>query len=202
MTEEAEHAFQELKKFILELPTLTTLELEETLFVYLATSHEAVSGVLAADRKGKQTPIRYDHPKKVITDQAIKQKLNKPKVSGKLAKYVVELGAYNITYIPRTAVKGQILDDFINKISAGTRHVEACNSVGEEDPKGWTLYTDGASSQKGVGAGLVLIDPSGTEYTYAIRCNFPSTNNEAEYEALLAGLRIARKMKVQTLDVQ
>nr|GEV98039.1 reverse transcriptase domain-containing protein [Tanacetum cinerariifolium] len=58
-TEEAEHAFQELKKLILELSTLTTPELKETLFVYLATSHDAVSGVLVADRKGKQMPIRY-----------------------------------------------------------------------------------------------------------------------------------------------
>ncbi|GJV85481.1 hypothetical protein Tco_0466459 [Tanacetum coccineum] len=47
-----------------------------------------------------------------------------------------------------------------------------------------------------------LIDPSGTEYTYAIRLTFPSTNNEAEYEALLAGLRMARKIKVQLLDVK
>nr|GEV49155.1 reverse transcriptase domain-containing protein [Tanacetum cinerariifolium] len=235
-TEEAEHAFQKLKKFVLELPTLTTPDLKETLFVYLATSHDTVSGILVADQKGKQTPIRYvswtlheaeqnyapldklalcllhlsrrlrryfeAHPVKVIRDQPIKQILNKPEVSGKLAKYAVELGVYNITYIPRTAVKGQILDDFINEIPAGTQHVEACNSVGEEDPKGWTLYTDEASSQKGVGAGLVLIDPSGTEYTYAIQLNFPSTNNEAKYKALLAGLRIARNMKVQTLDVQ
>nr|GEW56894.1 reverse transcriptase domain-containing protein [Tanacetum cinerariifolium] len=71
-----------------------------------------------------------------------------------------------------------------------------------EDSKGWTVYTNGASSQKGVGAGLVLIDPSGTKYTYVIRLNFPSTNNEAKYEALLAGLRIARKIKVQTLDIK
>ncbi|GJS75914.1 reverse transcriptase domain-containing protein [Tanacetum coccineum] len=56
-TKEAEHAFQELKKFILELPTLTTPELKETMFVYLATSRNAVSGVLVADRKGKQMPI-------------------------------------------------------------------------------------------------------------------------------------------------
>nr|GFA20715.1 reverse transcriptase domain-containing protein [Tanacetum cinerariifolium] len=62
-----------------------------------------------------------------------------------------------------------------------------------------TLYTKEASSLKGVGAGLVLIDPAGTEYTYAIRLTFPSTNNEAEYDTLLAGLRISHKMKVQAL---
>ncbi|GJX12419.1 reverse transcriptase domain-containing protein [Tanacetum coccineum] len=59
----------------------------------------------------------------------------------------------------------------------------------------WTLFTDGASNSKGSGAGLVLISPSGVEFMYALRLNFASTNNEAEYEALLAGLRMARKMK-------
>ncbi|GJV64289.1 reverse transcriptase domain-containing protein [Tanacetum coccineum] len=196
-TEEAEHAFQELKKLILELPTLTTPERKETLFIYLATSREAVSGVLVANRRGKQTPIRYvsrtlheaernyapleklalcllhlsrrlrqyfeAHPIQVITDQPIKHILNKPESSGKLAKYAVELGAYNITYIPRTAIKGQVLADFINEVSVGVMQLE---------------------------------------YTYAIRLTFPSTNNEAEYEALLAGLRMTWKMKVQELNVK
>ncbi|GJS39516.1 reverse transcriptase domain-containing protein [Tanacetum coccineum] len=62
------------------------------------------------------------------------------------------------------------------------------------------MFTDGASSL--TGAGLVLVDPTGTEYTYAIRLNFASTNNEAEYEALLAGLRIAGKMKIPALKVK
>ncbi|GJZ21367.1 reverse transcriptase domain-containing protein [Tanacetum coccineum] len=55
----------------------------------------------------------------------------------------------------------------------------------------WKLYTDGASSSDGSGAGLMLISPEGKEYTYALRFKFKTTNNEAEYEALLAGLRIA-----------
>ncbi|GJV88766.1 reverse transcriptase domain-containing protein [Tanacetum coccineum] len=213
-TEEAELAFQKkLERLILELPTLTTPEEKETLYVYLATSREAVSGVLVANRNGKQTPIWYvsrtlheaernyapleklglcllylsrrlrryfeAHPIQVITDQPIKQILNKPEVSGKLAKYVVELGAYNIAYIPRIAVKVQVLADFINEVPVETRQLEICNVTEEGGPAVWTLYTDGVSSQKGVGAGLVLIDPSGTEYTYAIRLTFPSTNNEA-----------------------
>ncbi|GJX84808.1 reverse transcriptase domain-containing protein [Tanacetum coccineum] len=205
-TDEAEQAFQEMKKLILELPTLTTPGLKETLYVYLAISKDAVSGVLIADRGGKQTPIRLRryfeaHPIKVITDQPIKQILNKPEVSEKLAKYAVELGAYNITYIPRNAVKGQILADFLNEIPVGTKHAEIC-SLTDEGLEEWTLFTDGASSLKGAGAGLVLIDPIGTEYTYAIRLNFASTNNEAEYEALLAGLRITEKMKVKALKVK
>ncbi|GJW21913.1 reverse transcriptase domain-containing protein [Tanacetum coccineum] len=54
---------------------------------------------------------------------------------------------------------------------------------------------------KGSGAGLVLISPTKTEYTYALRLNFESTNIQAEYEALLAGLRIAKKIGVQSLSV-
>ena len=46
------------------------------------------------------------HPIKVITDQPLKQILNKTQTSGKLAKYSVELGAYNIEYIPRNSIKG------------------------------------------------------------------------------------------------
>nr|GEW29201.1 ribonuclease H-like domain-containing protein [Tanacetum cinerariifolium] len=61
---------------------------------------------------------------------------------------------------------------------------------------------DGVSSLKGVGAGLMLIDLTDVEYTYTIQLNFPSTNNEAEYEALLAGLKIAQKMKVQGLKAE
>nr|GEV06772.1 reverse transcriptase domain-containing protein [Tanacetum cinerariifolium] len=58
-----------------------------------------------------------------------------------------------------------------------------------------------ASSPKGSEAGLVLLGPSGIEYTYALRLIFPSTNNEAEYEALLAGLRIARLMNISNIEV-
>ncbi|GJW58579.1 reverse transcriptase domain-containing protein [Tanacetum coccineum] len=60
----------------------------------------------------------------------------------------------------------------------------------------WRLYTDRASNLDGSGAGLMLIDPEGKEYTYALRFEFETTNNEAEYKALLAGLRIAQEMEI------
>ncbi|GJW24933.1 reverse transcriptase domain-containing protein [Tanacetum coccineum] len=80
--------------------------------------------------------------------------------------------------------------------------MEVCSLADEENLEEWTLYTDEASSLKGVDADLILIDPTGTEYTYAIRLNFSSTNNEAEYEALLFGLQIAERMKVRVLKVK
>nr|GEY80026.1 hypothetical protein [Tanacetum cinerariifolium] len=65
----------------------------------------------------------------------------------------------------------------------------------------WKLYTDGSSSFNVLGAGLMLISHEGKEYTYALCFKFETTNNEAEYEALLSGLRIARKMEIKCLAI-
>ncbi|GKB17366.1 reverse transcriptase domain-containing protein [Tanacetum coccineum] len=69
-----------------------------------------------------------------------------------------------------------------------------------------TLYVYLAATTKAVsagsGAGSVLISPSGVEFMYALRLNFTSMNNEAEYEALLAGLRISKEMNVKDIDAK
>ncbi|GJX95351.1 reverse transcriptase domain-containing protein [Tanacetum coccineum] len=67
-------------------------------------------------------------------------------------------------------------------------------------PEPWILFTDGSSCVDGSGAGLILTNPEGMEFTYALRFEFTATNNEAEYEALLAGLRIAARMGVRNLE--
>ncbi|GJW19804.1 reverse transcriptase domain-containing protein [Tanacetum coccineum] len=65
----------------------------------------------------------------------------------------------------------------------------------------WKLYTNGASISDGAGAGLMLIDPAGKEYTYALHFEFETTNNEEEYKALLAGLRIAQEMEIMKVAI-
>ncbi|GKB07386.1 reverse transcriptase domain-containing protein [Tanacetum coccineum] len=82
--------------------------------------------------------------------------------------------------------------DFFIKMppQEGEKVVTRKVDTGKEGPKLeniWKLYTDGASSSDGSGAGLILISHEGKEYTYALRFKFKTTNNEAEYEALLAG---------------
>ncbi|GKD87165.1 reverse transcriptase domain-containing protein [Tanacetum coccineum] len=64
----------------------------------------------------------------------------------------------------------------------------------------WTLFTDGSSYVDGSGAGLILTNPEGAEFTYAMRFRFDATNNKAEYEALIAGLRIVKQMGVKNLQ--
>ncbi|GKE32528.1 reverse transcriptase domain-containing protein [Tanacetum coccineum] len=73
--------------------------------------------------------------------------------------------------------------------------------MGEEEelPEPWILFTDGSSCTDGSGAGLILTNPEGIEFTYALRFRFDATNNEAEYEALIAGLKIAEQMGVKNL---
>ncbi|GKD92638.1 reverse transcriptase domain-containing protein, partial [Tanacetum coccineum] len=68
-------------------------------------------------------------------------------------------------------------------------------------PARWTLFTDGSSCVDGCGAGVILTDPEGVEFTHALRFQFEATNNEAKYEALIAGLWIAKKIGVQNLEV-
>ncbi|GJW19716.1 reverse transcriptase domain-containing protein [Tanacetum coccineum] len=62
------------------------------------------------------------------------------------------------------------------------------------------MFTDGSSCIDGSGAGLILTNPEGVEFTYAMRFRFEATNNEAEYEALIAGLWIAEQMGVKNLQ--
>ncbi|GKD65594.1 reverse transcriptase domain-containing protein, partial [Tanacetum coccineum] len=103
------------------------------------------------------------HPVKVITDQPIKNILSRTEASGKLAKYAVEIGTYKISFVPRNAVKGQVLADFLSDAPDEEREEEYFRSpevsLGIDDTKAWTLYTDGAASSKGSGAGLILTGP-------------------------------------------
>ncbi|GKD70437.1 reverse transcriptase domain-containing protein [Tanacetum coccineum] len=69
----------------------------------------------------------------------------------------------------------------------------------EVTPKPWFLFTDGSSCLEGSGARLILTGPKGEEFTYALRFEFNVSNNEAEYEALVASLRIMEQMGVKNL---
>nr|XP_043639375.1 uncharacterized protein LOC122610449 [Erigeron canadensis] len=142
------------------------------------------------------------HPIQVLTDKPIKQVLTRPELSGRLAKWAIELGEHEIEFCPRNAIKGQVLADFLAETPSKEptqKRKTPTKEVYEEpmEPETWKLYTDGASSVDASGAGLILTNPEGQEFTYALRFNFKATNNVSEYEALLAGLRIAQKMKMK-----
>ena len=65
----------------------------------------------------------------------------------------------------------------------------------------WGLYVDGSSNDGGSEACLILVSPEGHRIHYALKFRFKASNNEAEYEALIAGLELAKEMKVESLDI-
>ena len=91
-------------------------------------------------------------------------------------------------------VKGQILVDFIAKFSS-RKGDEMVFSV-EVVP--WKVFVDSAS---GVGAGIVVITPKGIKLENSFRLGFKASNNEAEYEALLAGLRVVSDLGAKEVEI-
>ncbi|XP_076885831.1 uncharacterized protein LOC143535481 [Bidens hawaiensis] len=137
---------------------------------------------------------------KVITNKPIRSILVNPEISGRLAKWAIGLGEHNIMYEARKSIKGQVLANFLVETQEEPMEVNKLEEGESAIPLGkWTLHTDGASSIEGSGNGIIT-DPQGTEYTYVLRIEFPCTNNEAEYEALIAGFCLARTMKIQELS--
>ncbi|GJS63019.1 reverse transcriptase domain-containing protein [Tanacetum coccineum] len=89
---------------------------------------------------------------------------------------------------------------FVSKALREEESLDTLIEAEEELLEPWILFTDGSSCTDGSGAGLILTNPEGMEFTYALRFRFDATYNEAEYEALIAGLRIAEQMGVKNLQ--
>ncbi|XP_071906034.1 uncharacterized protein [Coffea arabica] len=119
-----------------------------------------------------------------------------------MTKWAIKLAKHDIGYQPRTAIKAQALADFLAEGAslAMTRQNSPPSEARSGEP--WILFVDGASSKEGSGAGLLFISPTEEELTYALRFDFPASNNEAEYEALLTGLRIAHQMGIIAIKVR
>ncbi|XP_034218177.1 uncharacterized protein LOC117629710 [Prunus dulcis] len=158
-------------------------------------------------------PYFQAHGIKVLTNQPLRQVLQKPEISGRLIKWAIELGEFDIQFVPRPAEKGQAVADFISELTPATVQPtsEAIIETILPDQPGaerldtstpvWGLHVDGSANQQGCGAGLVLTTPDGLKIEYALRFDFRTSNNEAEYEALLAGLRLAKSMNAKQIRI-
>jgi hypothetical protein len=135
---------------------------------------------------------QYFQSHKVIvkTDYPIKQVLKKPDLAGRMVAWSIELSEFDITFLPRGSIKSQALADFV---------LEMTSPPVEEDQQPWTLSVDGASNIKGSGAGVILEGPDGVLIEQSLRFAFRASNNQAEYEALIAGMKLAREMEVTDL---
>ena len=98
--------------------------------------------------------------------------------------WAVELSQYDISYEPRQAIKAQALADFVAEMT----------HPGEEPKGSWTIYVDGSSNPKGAGASILIENDERITVEYSLKFEFPTSNNQAEYEACLAGIRAEKEL--------
>jgi ribonuclease HI/transposase InsO family protein len=106
----------------------------------------------------------------------------------------VEIMGETISFAPRKAIKSQVLVDFVAK------WVDTQLPAAPIQLELWTMFFDGSLMKTGVGAGLLFISPLRKHLCYVLCLHFPASNNVAEYEALVNGLRIAIELGVRRLD--
>ena len=216
---------------------MSSLELDEVLFAYIAVASYAVSLVLIQVDNKVQRPVYYvskslheaevhylplekailvvvldmrklphyfqAHTVVVLTQLPLKTILRSADYTGRIAKWGTILGAFDIKYMPRTSVKGQILADLVAEftepeadelLADRNKNERLVDTISQYCPLTWKVHVDGASNQKGSGVGLVLTSFEKVTVEKSLRLDFPATNNEAEYEALLEGMAMVQKM--------
>jgi ribonuclease HI len=136
------------------------------------------------------------HPIIVVNEAPLSNILNNPSATGRVSLWGIELSPLDITYKKRKAIKSQVLPDF-------TAEWLELQSIGPSDLSSvWKMYFDGSKRVQGAGAGVVLISPQGNKLKYVLRMNFPqASNNEAEYEALLHGMKMAKACEATRLKI-
>jgi ribonuclease HI len=229
-SDECEEAFSNLKAYLTSPPLLSRTIPGEVLYLYLAVTPTAISAALIREDEGIQKPVyfvskalhgaegRYPqieklafalvmasrklrpyfqaHTIRVLTEYPLRKVMQKLDLSGRLANWAIELGQFDLEFIPRNAIKGQALADFL---------VEFTNVPEIEQPdmeRKWVIYVDGSSTKKKGGAGIVLFTPDGEELSSSLTMEFKTTNNEAEYEAVVAGLELALELGADSVEVR
>jgi ribonuclease HI len=107
-----------------------------------------------------------------------------------MVAWSIELSKYDVQFVPRGSIKSQVLADFV---------VEFTLPAQGETHFVWLLSVDGSSNLKGSGAGVILEGPNDILIEQSLRFKFKASNNQAEYEALIAGMTLAQEMGAENL---
>ncbi|KAL5537985.1 hypothetical protein UlMin_045753 [Ulmus minor] len=201
-TAECEQSFQELKTYLGRPPLLSKPQEGESLILYLAVSKGAVSSALIREEEGVQWPIYYTskslfdaetrYPE--VEKLALALMIAARKLRPYFQAHTIILGEFDILFKPRTAIKGQALADFIAEFTYQPTSLELAKELVPSPSSLWHLYIDGSSTDNCSGAGVILVSLERVRLSCALRFRFKATNNQAKYEALLAGLRLAKEV--------
>ncbi len=117
----------------------------------------------------------------VCKTNVVRYMLSAPVLKARIRKWILALIEFDLRYESAKAVKGQAIADFV------VEHRN--NSVENVELVSWNLFFNGSVCTHGCGIGLVIISPRGTSFEFAFTIKPYYPNNQAEYEAVLKGLK-------------
>ncbi|KAJ1403687.1 Ribonuclease H domain [Sesbania bispinosa] len=178
----------------------------------LGLSTTLVSHNLAVRPAQKHRHYFQTHTIEVISkSEGIKYMLHNPSLAGKMSKWALMLSEYDLRIVHPNKLKSQALVDMmalsprgneeevIDEVRGEMPEVNACR---EEEKAWWILKFDRSPANPDGGAGVVLSNRNGEVFTFSYHIGFPCINNEAEYEALILGLRMPRDLGVKHLKIE
>jgi hypothetical protein len=148
-------------------------------------------GVYMAAKKLKH--YFEEHPITVVSTTPLSEIIGCKDASGRVAKWAIELTAHTIQYKPRTTIKSQIIADFFADWGDHQYLPPALDSTH------WCMQFNGSKMLGGLGAGVVLTSPKGDKLRYVLQMHFRASNNVAEYEALVHGLKMAKEIGIRRI---
>ncbi|XP_059635617.1 uncharacterized protein LOC132277787 [Cornus florida] len=136
----------------------------------------------------------------------LKYVMSRPVLSGRLARWSILLNEFEIIYVPRKAVKGQVLVDFLADYPIPADW-EISGDFPDEEVflidilLPWMIFFDGSARSDGAGVSVVFVFPQRQILSYAFTLTEKCSNNVAEYQALIIGLQMVSEMKIMDLEI-
>ena len=128
-------------------------------------------------------------------------------MSERLLRLSLELSEFDIIFKPHSTIKAQAIADFIAKFANDSRGEEIPGYPSEttpaiEEEHVWKIHVDGSSNSRENGVGVIIIDPGKVKLCYTLQFGFKTLNNEAEYVAIIASLRMSKALGTKRVCIK
>lgn len=226
--ESQQKALEVIKQYLVSPPVLAPPQSGKTFKLYLSAGDHAIGSALVQEFEGKERVIyyvsrrlldaetRYSSVEKlclclyfscvklrhyllsaecivVCKYDTVKHMLSMPIMNGRIGKWILALSEFDLRYESAKAVKGQVMADLVAQ-HCGTE-------IGMVEIVPWTLFFDGSSCKAGSGIGIILVAPQGATFEFSIPVEKGATNNQAEYRALLRGIRLLTEVDADAVEI-